>query len=51
MVPVEKRSVALKANADYIGTILIFSLFMNNVQMAGTIRMGEALIDASTLGI
>ena len=28
-----------------IGTILIFSLFANNVRMAGLIGMGEALID------
>ena len=28
-----------------IGTMLIFSLFTNNVQTAGPIGMGEALID------
>ena len=28
-----------------IGTILIFSLFTNNVRTAGPIGMGEALID------
>ena len=28
-----------------IGTILIFSLFTNNVRKAGPIGMGEALID------
>ena len=28
-----------------IGTILIFSLFANNVRTAGLIGMGEALID------
>ena len=28
-----------------IGTILIFSLFTNNVGTAGLIGMGEALID------
>ena len=28
-----------------IGTILIFSLFTNNVRTAGLIGMGEALID------
>ena len=29
-----------------IGTILIFSLYANNVRTAGPIGMGEALIDA-----
>ena len=28
-----------------IGTMLIFSLFANNVRTAGLIGMGEALID------
>ena len=28
-----------------IGTILIFSLFANNVRTAGSIGMGEVLID------
>ena len=28
-----------------IGTLLIFSLFANNVRTAGLIGMGEALID------
>ena len=28
-----------------IGTILIFSLFVNNIRKTGPIGMGEALID------
>ena len=31
-----------------IGTLLIFSLFANNVRTAGPIGMGEALIGLST---
>ena len=31
-----------------IGTLLIFSLFANNVRTAGPIGMGEALIGVST---
>ena len=33
-----------------IGTLLIFSLFANNVRTAGPIGMGEALIGSSTSG-
>ena len=32
-----------------IGTLLIFSLFANNVRTAGPIGMGEARIDVLTL--
>ena len=33
-----------------IGTLLIFSLFANNVRTAGPIGMGEALVGVSTSG-
>ena len=33
-----------------IGTLLIFSLFANNVRTAGPIGMGEALIGSLTSG-
>ena len=44
-VPLENRSVALWHMPIAIGTLLIFSLYTNNVRTAGPIGMGEALID------
>ena len=45
-VPLENRSGGTWHMPIAIGTILIFSLYANNVRTAGPIGMGEALIDA-----